>query len=117
MDLHPLLRTMHAFGQTVEIKSLDAVARQKVSTDERMRMKSGSDNESFQIFESIVRSRTGAGTIVTNATDSGHEGHLDFVSLAYLAEGYTPADIRDLVDNAVQNMLIRVIEGSSKVSV
>lgn len=31
MDLHPLLRTMHVFGETIEVKSLDAVARQEVS--------------------------------------------------------------------------------------
>jgi len=30
MDLHPLLRTMHVFGETIEVKSLDAVARQEV---------------------------------------------------------------------------------------
>jgi hypothetical protein len=38
------------------------------------------------------------------------------VSLSYLAEGYTPADIRDLVDNAMQGMLIRMMEGSSQAS-
>jgi hypothetical protein len=41
---------------------------------------------------------------------------LDFVSLSYLAEGYTPADIRGLVDNAMQGMLIRMMEGSPQVS-
>lgn len=102
---------MHAFGQTVEIKSLDAVTRQKVCLTNRPSDPCAHAG-SKQIFESIVQSRTAGATI--ESVQSGGE-RLDFVSLAYLAEGYTPADIRDLVDNAMQNMLVRVMEGSLKV--
>jgi hypothetical protein len=68
-----------------------------------------------QIFESIVRART-AGSAGTASSIPQEKASLDFVSLSYLAEGYTPADIRDLVDNAMQNMLIRMMEGSEEVS-
>jgi hypothetical protein len=69
----------------------------------------------FQIFESIVRARTAGAAGTTNSIPQ-EKASLDFVSLSYLAEGYTPADIRDLVDNAMQNMLIRMMEGSEEVS-
>lgn len=40
---------------------------------------------------------------------------LDYSSLAQMAEGYTPADMRDLVDNAVQQMIVRVMGGGGAV--
>lgn len=86
MDLHPLLRTMHLFGETVELKSMDAVARQ-------------------EIFKALVYAR------MSSAPTSPDQ--LDYVTLSHMAEGYTSADIRDLVDNAMQNMLIRLMEGAN----
>ena len=66
-------------------------------------------------MEVLVRSRTHNTASASPALPES-ETQLDFVSLSYLAEGYTPADIRDLVDNAMQGMIIRMMEGSSQVS-
>lgn len=103
-DLHLLLSVMHVFGETVPIKAMNSQARQLVSGAET---ESGFEHSYYvcvQVLKELISKRSN-----TSPPD------LDYSTLAQMAEGYTPADVRDLVDNAVQQMIVRVMDETGSV--
>lgn len=81
MDCHPLLRTKHVFGKTIDLKAPSSDVRR-------------------QILGKILSSRHRVD--VTG---------IDLTTVAHEAEGYLAADLNDLVENAMQQALVRQMGG------
>lgn len=83
MDCHPLLRTKHVFGKTIDVKAPSSDVRR-------------------QILGKILSSR--------HRVDAAA---LDLTTIAHEAEGYMAADLNDLVENAMQQLLVRQMTGDT----
>ncbi|GAA5838500.1 hypothetical protein JCM9279_003263 [Rhodotorula babjevae] len=78
--LHPLLQSTHLLGETVPLRGPDKTARR-------------------DIVNVLVKAKTSTSDLVAP--------QLNCASIAAITEGYLPADLRDLVDRAVQQAAIR----------
>ncbi|GAA5917426.1 hypothetical protein JCM8208_004074 [Rhodotorula glutinis] len=78
--LHPLLQSTHLLGETVPLRGPDKTARR-------------------DIVNVLVKAKTSTSDLVAR--------QLNCASIAAITEGYLPADLRDLVDRAVQQAAIR----------
>ncbi|GJN92246.1 hypothetical protein Rhopal_005276-T1 [Rhodotorula paludigena] len=85
-SLHPLLQSTHLLGETVSLRGPDKTARR-------------------DIINVLVQAKT--------ATSDLTAPQLNCASIAAITEGYLPADLRDLVDRAVQQAAIRSLPSSS----
>ncbi|TNY17359.1 P-loop containing nucleoside triphosphate hydrolase protein [Rhodotorula diobovata] len=84
--LHPLLQSTHLLGETVPLRGPDKAARR-------------------DIVNVLVAAKT--------ATSDLEAPQLNCASIAAMTEGYLPADLRDLVDRAVQQAAIRSLGSPS----
>ncbi|TKA53102.1 hypothetical protein B0A53_03982 [Rhodotorula sp. CCFEE 5036] len=80
-SLHPLLSSTHLLGETVSLRGPDKRARR-------------------DILRVLIEAKSGKSELQTSTT-------LDCAAVAAVTEGYLPADLRDLVDRAVQQSAIR----------
>ncbi|GAA5997379.1 AAA family ATPase peroxin 1 [Rhodotorula paludigena] len=85
-SLHPLLQSTHLLGETVSLRGPDKTARR-------------------DIINVLVQAKTAASDLTAP--------QLNCASIAAITEGYLPADLRDLVDRAVQQAAIRSLPSSS----
>ncbi|WRT67611.1 uncharacterized protein IL334_004583 [Kwoniella shivajii] len=85
-SLHPILNSKHLFGGTMKIPPLTKEVRQDV-------------------IRFIVETRNPLG--YPQVVDGYSEERLDYVSLGGSTEGYSIADLVDLVGNATQQSIIR----------
>ncbi|KAL7340906.1 P-loop containing nucleoside triphosphate hydrolase protein [Rhodotorula toruloides] len=79
-SLHPLLSSTHLLGETVSLRGPDKTARR-------------------DILNVLVKAKTSSSDLMAPK--------LNYASIAAVTEGYLPADLRDLVDRAVQQAAIR----------
>ena len=84
--IHPLLRTKHVFGETEHIPLPDRPVRQRMLHEFAPEM-----------FASM---------------DAG-ENVLDFATLAGATDGYSPADLKDLVEEALRQAILRDPDSST----
>ncbi|GAA5945061.1 hypothetical protein JCM3775_004275 [Rhodotorula graminis] len=87
--LHPLLQSTHLLGETVPLRGPDKTARR-------------------DIVNVLVKAKTSTSDLVAP--------RLNCASIAAITEGYLPADLRDLVDRAVQQAAIRSLSSPSSSS-
>ncbi|GAA5981337.1 hypothetical protein JCM10908_004073 [Rhodotorula pacifica] len=80
-SLHPLLSSTHLLGETVSLRGPDKRARR-------------------DILRVLIEAKSGKSELQTSS-------QLDCAAVAAVTEGYLPADLRDLVDRAVQQSAIR----------
>ncbi|ORX40268.1 P-loop containing nucleoside triphosphate hydrolase protein [Kockovaella imperatae] len=92
--IHPLLNSKHIFGQEVRIPPLDKARREQI------------------LRGSVAARRLAIGASAVPATANSEE--LDFVGLSGETEGYSPADLKDLIDLAVQQSIIRSLSDDQK---
>jgi peroxin-1 len=111
-ELHATLRSKHVFGRVVMIPNPDSGMRQAVSG----RSYPGPFTRDlcstldFQVLTMIIqREYLEKAKLSAPAT-------FDYVSLAQQTEGYTPADLKDLVGIAIQQSLIRQSHSTDVVS-
>lgn len=83
-SLHPVLNAGHLFVDSLHLRAPDKAARQ-------------------DLLRQLMAKRAGRGAAAVIRPDQ-----LDYVTLAGNAEGYFPADLRDLLDRAVAAAAIRV---------
>lgn len=87
-EIHPLLQTKHVFGRTISLRPLDTHKRRQILTE----------------LHSQRQSR-----LPKPDTASSWSADLDFVQVANQTEGYSPADLQDLVDLACQKTILRLL--------
>lgn len=80
-SLHPLLSSTHLLGETISLRGPDKRARR-------------------DILRVLIEAKSGKSELQTSTA-------LDCAAVAAVTEGYLPADLRDLVDRAVQQSAIR----------
>ncbi|ORY27869.1 P-loop containing nucleoside triphosphate hydrolase protein [Naematelia encephala] len=89
VDLHPVLNQKHVFGETLKIL---------VKNKEKRRA----------ILESLIEEQESVLQTTTSLTNGNDlQSDVDLVLLSSNTEGYSPADLVDLVSGAVQQALIR----------
>lgn len=91
-DIHPLLQTKHVFGRTIALRPLDTHKRR-------------------QILAELHAQRRGK--LPAQTPVNGWTPDLDFVQVANQTEGYSPADLQDLVDLACQKAILRHLSGDA----
>ncbi|BGP21579.1 peroxin-1 [Rhodotorula toruloides] len=85
-SLHPLLSSTHLLGEMVSLRGPDKTARR-------------------DILNVLVKAKTSSSDLTASK--------LNYASIAAVTEGYLPADLRDLVDRAVQQAAIRSMSSAS----
>lgn len=94
-EMHPLMQAKHVFGRTLTIKPLDTHKRRQILADLHER-------RSQYLVKAIKGEKTKRWAI-----------DIDFVNIANSSEGYSPADLQDLVDLAFQQGVMRFTDASS----
>ncbi len=106
-SLHATLRSRHAFGLTITIPGLDSAKRQVVSQT-RQTLATSELMQGTQILEMAIKQQY---TDKLPAMQAKAEP-LDVVRLSQQMEGFTPADLRDLIGIAIQRNLMASLSSS-----
>jgi peroxin-1 len=99
-SIHPLLKQLHVFDDTINVLPPNKEARKEVGAGT---MDSVSIHlQLFQILSHFVEQRT-------QVSDLTRDESLNYAALAALTEGYAAMDLKDLVSRAVQNAAERTL--------
>lgn len=110
-SLHPLLNIKHVFGSSLKIPAATKGVRQEVSPPANF--------PDQQILRLAVGDDLDLRTNTTAAGPSAptQQTSLDYVTLASMTEGYSAADLYDLVASARQRAIVRQVRsGENSVS-
>ncbi len=105
-SLHPILSQRHVFGDILKITPPNKDIRRQVSCIIDLLPCRGSS----QILQTLVNQQMGLSSEARETSAS-----LDFVTLGSMTEGYTAADLRDLVSSALQQAVIRSTQADEPV--
>ncbi len=133
-SLHSLINTKHIFGHTIKIPVPTKEVRRQVSlachggapirsvrqlTQCSKMLQSIVKQQQMSVVKAELPSRA---TVAANHHQNNNNGvpeeaksELDFVTLGSMTEGYSPADLCDLVSGAMQQSMIRCAKSSDQV--